>query len=57
MNYAIVEKSTGLVVNIVVWDGQSAWTPGEGFDVVAVGDSGAGIGWTFVDGVFTEPTE
>jgi hypothetical protein len=57
MGYAIIQTSTGIVVNIVAWDGQSAWSPGNGFEVVALGNSGAGIGWTYADGVFTEPTE
>jgi hypothetical protein len=57
MRYAIFETATGLVVNICIWDGEAFWHPGEGLDVVALGDSGAGIGWTYANGTFTAPTE
>jgi hypothetical protein len=57
MGYAIIQKSTGIVMNIVAWDGQSAWSPGNGFEVVAIGNSGAGIGWTYANGTFQPPTE
>lgn len=57
MNYAVFEIATGLVVNIAVWDGEAYWHPGEGLDVVALGNSGAGIGWTYINGNFQPPTE
>lgn len=57
MGYAVFEIATGLIVHLVVWDGKALWTPGEGFDVVALGDSGAGVGWTYSGGTFTAPTE
>jgi hypothetical protein len=57
MRYAIYETVTGLIVNICIWDGEAYWHPGEGLDVVALGDSGAGIGWTYINGTFTPPTE
>lgn len=57
MRHAIYETATGLVVNICVWDGEAHWHPGEGLDVVALGDSIAGIGWTYSNGTFTSPTE
>lgn len=57
MTYAVFEIATGLIVNVVLWDGEAQWTPGEGLDVVALGDSGAGIGWTYSSGTFTPPTE
>lgn len=57
MTYAVFEIATGLIVNVVLWDGEALWTPGEGLDVVVLGDSGAGIGWTYSNGIFTPPTE
>ncbi len=52
--YAIVDQN-GNVINTVVWDGENDWVPPEGTTVIAAGDSGAGIGWTYKDGVFTPP--
>ncbi|WP_447867562.1 tail fiber assembly protein [Rahnella bonaserana] len=53
-NYAIVES--GFVTNIVLWDGDSVWSPGEGKTAIEVKDGvDAGIGYSFVDGVFTAP--
>jgi hypothetical protein len=53
MNYAIIDN-TGLVVNVILWDGESEWQPPEGYQAVELTD-GAGIGWTYADGVFTPP--
>ena len=50
----------GLVVNTVVWDGESDWTPPEGTTLVSLADHPhVGIGWDFVDGEFVDnrPTE
>ena len=57
MAYAVFEIATGLIVNVVLWDGEALWNPGEGFDVIPLGNSGAGIGWTYSGGTFTAPTE
>ena len=40
MYYAVIRESDNKVVNIIVWDGESEWTPPEGhriepFDPVA----------------------
>ena len=54
-NYAIID-STNTVINVVVWDGESPWTPSQDCIVVAIPeDSSAGIGWTYVDGEFIAP--
>lgn len=55
-NYAIVD-ATGMVINVTAWDGESEWTPPENTVAIKCGDSGAGIGWTYNDGVFTPPPE
>lgn len=52
--YAVVNAS-GLVINVIMWDGESVWTPPEGCYPVPLGDTGAGIGWTYKDGEFIEP--
>ena len=50
-NYAVVED--GKVTNIVVWDGETKWLPENGYAILA--PEGVGIGWTYVDGIFTAP--
>lgn len=54
VNYAVVRADTGIVENVVVWDGVSEWLPPDGCFAVVNGD-GAGIGWSYVDGVFIPP--
>ena len=47
MKYAQI-NADGLVVNAIVWDGQTEYTPADGLTVVAVPDGvGAGPGWTY----------
>lgn len=53
-SYAIVNTS-GLVVNVVLWDGVSPWFPPDGLTAIRAGDSGAGVGWNYADGVFSNP--
>ena len=41
--YAIVDTSTNICVNVSQWDGETPWSPGEGFiavqsDVAEIGD-------------------
>lgn len=50
-NYAVVEN--GSVINVVVWDGQSEWTPAAGVAISA--NENVGIGWSYSDGAFTAP--
>jgi hypothetical protein len=51
--YAVVKDA--LVVNTIMWDGVTPCQPPEGCEFVAVGDSGAGIGWSYVNGQFIPP--
>lgn len=54
MIYAIVEN--GIVVNTIVWDGQSEWTPPPGSTVVLIPDGAyVGIGSTYSNGQFGPP--
>lgn len=51
--YALVQG--GEVVNVIVWDGESEWTPPTGQTAVAIPDgSEAAIGWSY-DGTNFEP--
>ncbi len=45
----------GVVQQVVVWDGISPYQPQQGFTLVPIGDSGAWIGWSYVEGTFTPP--
>lgn len=49
---AVIVKETGLVDNIVVWDGESPYDPGADFETVVVGDAVVDIGWWYRDGTF-----
>lgn len=53
MRYVIVDISTGMVTNMIVWDGEAEWAPEEGS--VAIQSEDAQTGWTYADGVFTSP--
>jgi hypothetical protein len=51
--WAVIDGDT--VVNTVVWDGVSDWTPPEGTVLVSLAEHPhVGIGWDFVDGEFVD---
>ena len=50
--YLIVKDEQ--VINAVVWDGASDWTPPEG-TTAELAPAGVGIGWTRVDGEWIAP--
>lgn len=52
MRYAVIEN--GVVVNTVLWDGTTAWSP-PGL-VLPIEDT-VSIGFLYADGVFTAPPE
>jgi hypothetical protein len=52
MDYAVIDN-TGLVVNVVQWDGSTPWEPPAGHIALPLLDGG--IGWTFADGQFVPP--
>lgn len=55
-NWAIIEN--GVVINAILWDGESPWEPSEGQRVVELPDElSPGIGWTYSGGVFVPPPE
>lgn len=49
--YAVIVNS--VVVNILLWDGESEWTPPEGFAVPS--PDYVGINWRYEDGNFIDP--
>lgn len=55
MKYAVISSSTNIVENVIMWDGVTPWTTPTGCYTVAIGDSGAGIGWSYINGAFVAP--
>lgn len=55
MKYSVINSQTNIVENAIVWDGVSLWIPPEGFYTQPIGDSGAGIGWSYINGQFVPP--
>jgi len=56
--WAIIDSSQ--VVNTVVWDGESSWSPPDGTSLVCLADyPHVGIGWDYADGQFVDnrPTD
>jgi hypothetical protein len=60
MRYVIVEELTGMVTNMIEWDGVEwdvetgvGWSPEDGS--IAIQSEDAQTGWTYADGVFTAP--
>lgn len=51
--WCIVEESTGLVVNVISWDGQGDLEFPEG--LIAIESDVGGMGWTYADGIFYPP--
>lgn len=51
--YALIDAA-GNVINTILWDSTTPYTPPDGLTVVA-NPSGAGIGWTYVNGIFNAP--
>jgi hypothetical protein len=54
--YAVV-NSENVVVNMVLWDEASQWSPPDEHIAVKAEDVACGIGWTHNDGAFVQPEE
>ena len=57
MKYAVINSETNIVENVIVWDGESHWAPPAGYYIEEIGDSCAGIGWSYINGQFAPPAE
>jgi hypothetical protein len=54
--YAMVDDASGIVVNVIEWDGEEAtWKSPTGYTMVLDEPPAAGPGFTYADGVFTPP--
>ncbi|HCL7509188.1 TPA: tail fiber assembly protein [Escherichia coli] len=55
-SYAVIEN--GMVVNVIVWDGEDEFTVPDNLQLINISDISSeqpGIGWAYSDGVFTAP--
>jgi hypothetical protein len=58
LRHAIISSASNVVVNVVLWDGQSEWTAPDGHYVVNVeGNTAIDIGYSYKNGVFNPPVE
>lgn len=56
--YAIVNTATTLVENICMWDGETPWTPLDGYEAAVIpADQPVGIGYFYSKGVFVPPAK
>lgn len=55
MNYLVI-NSENIVVNTIVWDGETSWTPPEGH-IVVPSNGFANTGWSYVNGEFISPEQ
>jgi hypothetical protein len=55
-DYALID-SQNIVVNMVLWDGVTPWTPPDGLTAIRVGDQMCGIRYTYdpATGTFSPP--
>lgn len=53
--YAVVD-STGVIVNMIKWDGKTTFNPGEGMSLIKYSE-GYVIGGALIDGVYTPPVD
>ena len=54
--YAMIDTNSGIVVNVIEWDGNEAsWRAPTGYTMVEDTQGQAGPGFTYSDGAFTPP--
>ena len=56
MQYAVI-NSAGTVVNVIEWDGETAFPVGSGESIVESDNVNCHVGGTYSDGVFSEQAE
>jgi len=54
-DYALVNNTNNKVENVIHWDGSMPWVAPEGHTLVNIVGQQVGIGFTYANGVFTEP--
>jgi hypothetical protein len=53
--YALINKETNIVENLILWDGTDCWIPPDTEIVANVENMIVEIGYTYSDGTFTAP--
>jgi hypothetical protein len=54
--YAMIDEASGIVVNVIEWDGDEAtWKAPTGYVMVEDPDYKSGPGFTYENGTFTPP--
>ena len=57
MKYGIV-NAQGLIENVIVLEDGAEYQPDAGYTMVRIDNvENCGIGWTYINGVFTEPAQ
>lgn len=56
MKYAVIKDE--LVVNVIIWDGEAPYNPGEGCQLIKVAaDERVGPGFAYINNEFIEPKQ
>lgn len=53
--YAMISKTSKVVENVILWDGESEYCPNEEFDLVEIVEENVGIGYSYENGIFVQP--
>jgi len=53
--YAVINKDTGEVMNVIAWDGETPWTPPDNHYVLQHDDVGRGDFWSDKHNDFVRP--
>lgn len=53
-NYAVIDE-VGNILNVILWDGESEWSPDEDTKVIECSEGECQIGGKYKDGVFSPP--
>jgi hypothetical protein len=59
-NYALINKGTNTVDNVIVWDGISSYNVPDYLVAVEITEPNVGVGWKYENGVWIDthaPTE
>jgi hypothetical protein len=55
MNYLVI-NSENIVVNSILWDGETPWSPPEGHTAI-LSTGVVEVGWSYIDGEFIPPLD
>lgn len=55
VKWAVVDATTGIVLNTILWDGEQEYVVEDGLYIIQSEE--ANMGWIYIDDVFTPPQE